>query len=63
MLSPLILLLPGLLVLKFQDRHLSPGDSVVSYNIREVLLTVIASLDKRCFEDEDVFIEGEIKGS
>lgn len=26
-------------------------------------LTVIASLDKRCFEGEDDFIEGEIKGS
>lgn len=24
---------------------------------------VIVFLDKRCFEDEDVFIEGEIKGS
>lgn len=42
---------------------MSLGNFVVSFHACEIFLTVIAFLDKRCFEDENVFTEGEIKGS
>lgn len=50
-----MLLLLGLLASAFQGTGLGLGCCHA--------FTVIASLDKRCFEDEDVFTEGAVKGS
>ncbi|KAB1262047.1 Adhesion G protein-coupled receptor F4, partial [Camelus dromedarius] len=46
----------GLLVSECQDTALGFGEDLC-------FLTVLASSDKRCFENEDVFTEGAVKGS
>lgn len=61
-LSHLMLLLPGLLVSKFQDNS-EMGFFFSLMSVRYSSLSLPFFLDKRCFENENVFSEGEIEGS